>query len=169
MEDKVYKMYLKIDGVEGECREALHQGWIEVEHYSYSFLRDYSVDAHGKPTYSPLSVSCRLDRATVELANLISNEETIKELVLSAWSMEDNSYEVFRLTLENVQPMHLYMQGGFGMEGSLVNYEFQGSRYIWQHWKQGENGEKGSETRSGWDYETGTVYPQPEIKEGDKA
>lgn len=60
-------VFLKIEGITGESKDAAHQGWIDVDAYSWGAKRYSEGGGPGKANYLNLSVNCQVDKATAGL------------------------------------------------------------------------------------------------------
>ncbi|MCX8959088.1 type VI secretion system tube protein Hcp [Erwinia psidii] len=150
-------VFLKIDGVSGESRDAAHSGWTDVDAYSWGSKRSSGRSGAGaKVNYHNLTVHCQVDKATAGALLYSSNGNKIKSVQLSACKAGGEQMEYYRITLENV----IVVEVLFRDNGALtdVEYEFEADKVKFQYWEQGAIGGKGAETRMGWDIKNSTSY-----------
>lgn len=143
-------VFLKIDGLTGESKDAQHQGWIDVNSYSWGAKRTGNTSGSGSmANYHNLTVHCQVDKATAGALLYASNGNKIKNVELSACKAGGEQIEYYRVTLESVIMIEVLLrEGGISTD---IEYEFQADRVKFQYWEQGMVGGKGAESRMGWD------------------
>ncbi|QKJ88560.1 type VI secretion system tube protein Hcp [Paramixta manurensis] len=142
-------VFLKIDGVSGESKDAMHQGWIDADTWSWGTQHNDTQAGPGKSHFSNLVVHCRVDKATAGLLLYSANGTKRRKVEISACKAGDGQQEYYRITLENVMITDVGLRDN-GMQAD-VTYEFQGDRVKFQYWEQADAGGKAAETRMGWD------------------
>ncbi len=149
-------VFLKIDGVAGESKDSLHQGWTDVDSYSWGVSRRGEGTASGMAHYRHLTVHCQVDKSTAATILFASNGSKIRKVELSACKAGGSQMEYYRISLENVLVMEVLLNES----GSLteVEYEFQADKVKFQYWDQGAIGGRGAETRMGWNIKDSTSY-----------
>ena len=138
-------LFLKIEGVSGESKDAAHQGWIDVKSYSWGVRRTEGTGP-GKARYRNLSAHCYIDKATSAALLFASNGNPIKKVQLSLCKAGDGMIESCRVTLENVIIAEVIFEGV-----NQVMYVFQADKVKFQYWEQTATGLTGAESRMGWD------------------
>ncbi|MGD8106457.1 Hcp family type VI secretion system effector [Pantoea sp. FN0302] len=138
-------IFLKIDGISGEAKDAAHQGWIDVKSYSWGVRRNEGRGP-GKACYRNLAAHCYIDKATSGALLFASNGNLIKKVQLSLCKAGDGMIESCRVTLENVIISEVNFENI-----NRVMYEFQADKVKFQYWEQTAAGIKGAESRMGWD------------------
>lgn len=149
-------IFFKIDGITGESKDSTHQGWTDVDAYSWGTRRNGDGIGPGKTNYHNLTVHCQVDKATAGALLFSSNGNKIKSVTISACKAGGTQIEYYRITLENVIIMEVLLRDN----GSItdVEYEFQADKVKFQYWEQGSIGIKGAESRMGWDIRNSTSY-----------
>ena len=150
-------VFLKIEGVMGESKDTQHQGWTDVESYSWGTSRNKGEGScAGMAQYRHLTVHCQVDKSTAATLLYASNGNNIKKVELSACKSGGEQMEYYRITLENVIVMEVLLSESGSMTD--VEYEFQADKVKFQYWEQGATGGRGAETRMGWDIKNSTSY-----------
>lgn len=150
-------IFLKIDGIKGESKDAQHLEWTDVNAYSWGSKRTSSAPGgKGKVNYHNLTVHCQVDKTTAGALLYSSNGNRIKSVELSACKAGDGQIEYYRITLENVILVEvLFRDNGAATD---VEYEFEADKVKFQYWEQSGMGSKGAETRMGWDIKNSASY-----------
>ncbi|QHM70638.1 Hcp family type VI secretion system effector [Mixta intestinalis] len=143
-------MFLKIDGVTGESEDSAHQGWSDIQNYTWGVNRN--GPGPGNSRYRNLTVYSQLDQATSATLLLATNGNYIKSITISLCKAGNGMLEFCRITLEHVLIL------GVNINGSDVTYDFEGDRVKFQYWKQTVAGIKGPESRMGWDIRNTTSF-----------
>jgi len=147
-------VFLKIDGIMGESKDSQHQGWTDVDSYSWGGTRNGEGSGAGMSRYRHLTVHSQVDKSTAATLLYASNGNRIKKVELSACKAGGGQMEYYRITLESVIVMEVLLSEN----GSVtdVEYEFQADKVKFQYWEQGMVGGRGAETRMGWDIKDST-------------
>ena len=150
-------IFLKIDGIKGESKDADHSEWTDVNAYSWGVKRG-AVTPRGKGSanYHNLTVHCQVDKTTAGALLFTSNGNRIRSVVLSACKAGNGQIEYYKITLENA----ILVEVLFTDHGAITNveYEFESDKVKFQYWEQSALGGKGAETRMGWDIKNSTSY-----------
>ncbi|MDE1185342.1 MAG: type VI secretion system tube protein Hcp [Pantoea sp.] len=139
-------LFLKVEGVAGESKDASHPGWIDIKNYSWGAWR--SGNGPGMGNYRNLIVHTQIDKATPALILMTTNGKKIRKVEMSACKAGFNQAEYYRITLENVLVFEAQLRDD--SHTTHVEYEFQADIVKIQYWEQTSAGIKGAETRSGW-------------------
>jgi len=142
-------IFLKVDGVPGESRDAVHQGWMDVDAYSWGVNRSTGEVGGAISNYRNLIVHCQVDKGTSAMLLRASNGNKVKTVELSACKAGGEQVEYYRVTLENVIITGVFLRDNGAVTD--VEYEFQADKVKFQYWEQGSIGVKGAESRMGWD------------------
>ena len=139
-------IFLKIEGINGESLDASHQGWIDVNSYSWGVRRNGEGKGPGKVSYHNLIAHCQIDKATPAALLFASNGNLIRKIQLSLCKAGDGMIESGRVTLENAIIAEVILDGD-----REACYEFQADKVKFQYWEQTAAGLTGAESRMGWD------------------
>lgn len=145
-------IFLKVDNISGESKDANHVGWIDVKSMNWGTSRN--TNGSGTVHYKNLSVHTSVDKATPAMFLYASNGRKISKIEISSWKSGGIATESYRITLENVLIVDIFLHDAF--IDSEVTYEFQADKVKIQYWEQTALGGKGAETRSGWDIKNNT-------------
>lgn len=140
-------IFIKIDNINGESKDAQHTGWIDVISYSWGVQR-FSA-GKSTPQYRHLTVHAHIDKATPAMILYASNGNKIRKVELSVCKAGGSAIEYYRITLESTFIAEVLMHDDGEMEN--VEYVFEADKVKIQYWEQSSAGGKAAETRSGWD------------------
>ena len=70
-------LFLKVDGIDGECTDASHLGWINVLNFSLDVLKGHSTD---------LIVTKKLDASSPKLAAACAKGDAIDEILVELFT-----------------------------------------------------------------------------------
>lgn len=148
-------LFLKIEGIEGEAKDANHKGWITLTGFNWGASQPGNMQTGGgggagKVTWRDLTVNAPIDRATPAIARYLSSGKHINKVELSACKAGNPQTEYMRITLEEVLLTGLTYNGANGNERVNMTYNFQAARIRQQYWEQTEKGGRGAEIASGW-------------------
>jgi len=79
-----YDVFMKIDGIPGESTKEGHEGWIELESYSYEVTAPIPSDGlhGGSPDFGDLVIMKQLDKSSPKLYEACCNSKHITEVIL---------------------------------------------------------------------------------------
>jgi len=148
-------IFLKIDGVTGESRDARHQGWIQIESFSWgatqpSGMETGSGGGSGKVIYRDLTVNAFIDKATSGLMRYVSNGKHINSVQLSSCKAGGEQLEFFRITLKQVMVTDVIFNGASEQDLFGVAYCFRAAEVSNHYFEQTQEGSRGAEFSSGW-------------------
>ncbi|MFW9855046.1 MAG: Hcp family type VI secretion system effector [Candidatus Thorarchaeota archaeon] len=98
-------MFLHIEGIDGESKDANHQNWIEVLSYSHNIQGSYDVStgrATGVVKHSPLRITKTVDKATPIITQKCAIGASIPAVTLEFWSGGSSSHKFLMIELQNV-------------------------------------------------------------------
>lgn len=101
--------YLKLDGIDGESTDAKCRGCIDIESFSWG-ASNPTTSAGGnnggsggtKPTFSDMSFSSKVSKASPDLTQAAATGQHIKEAKLTCRKAGGDQQEYLTYTLENV-------------------------------------------------------------------
>jgi type VI secretion system secreted protein Hcp len=98
-------MFLKMQGVTGEARDADHKGEIEVVSWSWGLQAPTSVtgQASARTSLSEVVVVKNVDQSTPTLMQLLRNHKVTPTASLTVRKAGTTPLEYFRIDLENVR------------------------------------------------------------------
>jgi len=148
--------YLYIDCITGECQDADHKGWFDVNSFTWGAIQPGNMNIGsgsgiGKVQYRDLTVLSTVDKGTSTILKYTSNGKHIKKVEISACKAGDKPLEYCRITLEDVIITGVTYTGANEKGGIGIAYQFQASRVKHCYWEQLATGSKGAAFESGWD------------------
>lgn len=102
-----YDMFLKIEGIPGECTRNRHQDWIEILSYSHGVTMTVELGPigerrTGRPDHQDFSVVKTLDKASPKLALYCCNGNQIPTAKLELCRAGDDNETYMQYELEDV-------------------------------------------------------------------
>ena len=119
-------MYLKVDGVTGECTDADHKQWIDISSYTWNASQAGTMSAgsgggSGKVSFSDLFVVANLDSATPALLKYCASGKHVPEVKLSLCKAGGTQVEYSTIILKDVLLTKVFV-GGITNEQITMNY-----------------------------------------------
>jgi type VI secretion system secreted protein Hcp len=160
-------MYLWLDGVEGESRDLDHEGWIEVETFSWgvnnkaSYQTDQAASGQGSKsktigTLETFSVSKGIDKASVSLFQSCMMGSKIDSALVSFVKLDgETRVEYFRIELKKVHVQKVSWASGVDSIKETVDLDFAIFREFYT--VQRNRGFRGGVTEFGFNLETSTT------------
>lgn len=145
-------MFMKVDGVTGESKDANHVGWTDISSFSWGASQQGSSgDAAGKVSFTNLHITTLIDKSVTALLQFCSNGKRVKNIELSLCKAGGQQVEYAKITLEDVLVTSVDYSGATKNDTLGITYSFQGGRVRQQYWEQTSSGGRGAETSMGWD------------------
>lgn len=144
-----------VDGVGGESADSNHSGWSDIVSVSWGASQAASISGGGagagKVSFSDLTVTAYMDKATPTLLKMCASGKHIASLKLSFCKAGGTQVEHSTIVLKDVLVTGVQFAGTSGGEQMQVNYSYQAAKVEHHYWVQGKDGSKGAETQMGWD------------------
>jgi type VI secretion system Hcp family effector len=142
-------MFLKIDGIDGECTMENYEDQIEVYSFSTGFSQPTSAlrSSEGggtvaRPHCSDVSFSKRYDKSSPALCQALWEGKTIKSAVLTLCrSDKDALLAYLTVTLSNVVISSYNMSGGGDLPGETFSLNYSKVEVTYLKQKQGGGNE----------------------------
>lgn len=116
-------MFLKLDGVEGESKDASGKGgWIQIDGFQVGAMspRDaFTNMAKGAVRMSHLTIRAKVDKSTPKLFDKISKNEKIPKAILTCRRAGKEQFPYFQVTLSDVLVARV-QAGDLGAGGEVV-------------------------------------------------
>lgn len=149
-------IFLKIDGISGESKDANHKDWIDVDNFSWGASQPATLTSGGgggagKVNFQDLKVNAALDKAAPTILKHSAIGRHIPKLEISVCKAGGEQIEYSRITLEDVIVTGVEFVGAQENEVVLVNYSFQAVKVKQQYWEQTEKGGRGAEVQMAYD------------------
>jgi len=150
-------LFLQVEGVTGECAEAGHEGWIDVDSYQEGLQSASSAGfggggGLGTVSYSDFQVMCQLEKAIPNLMAGCADHKHYPKAKIHATKMggDGKSWTYLEVTLTDVVVTGISLSGAQGAMPS-VNVSLAFSKIKTEYWEQTKTGGKGSSTNAEWD------------------
>lgn len=139
------KLFLRIDGIQGESSQADHKAWIDVTSFQQGITNSASTVSgggagSGKASFQDLKITKFIDRSTPELLLLVANGRRIPAATLE---LASNGKTIFIITLKDlmVTSVASSLQGGISQEEVRITF----NNITWEY--RGNN----ISAKEGWD------------------
>lgn len=149
-------MFLKIDGIEGESRDAKHAKEIDVLAWSWGMSQSASMHmgsggGSGKVSVQDLSVTKYVDKSSPNLMLYCSNGSHIKSATLTVRKAGGDPVEYIKVTLEEVIVSSVATGGSGGEDRLTENVSFNFAKVKSEYQPQGADGKPlGGVITYGW-------------------
>lgn len=155
-------IFLKIDGIAGESKDAHHKNWIDVRNVNWAATQPATLTSGGgggagKVNFHDLKVTAAIDKSAPTILKHSANGRHIPKLEVSICKAGGEQVEYSRITLEDVIVTAVEFVGSQENEVLMVNYSFQAVKVKKQYWEQTERGGKGPETQMGYNIKENKV------------
>ena len=149
-------MYLKIEGVSGESKDAQHKEWTDIQSFSWGVTQPGSMSVGGgggtgKASFNDLYVVARIDRSAPAVLKHCATGKHLGKAELSICKAGGEQIEYSRITLEDVLVTSVQYKGEQDGDAMMVSYAFQAAKVKQQYWEQTDKGGKGAESVVGYD------------------
>ncbi|OZI17257.1 Hcp1 family type VI secretion system effector [Bordetella genomosp. 7] len=149
-------MFMKIDGANGESKDANHKNWTDIISFSWGATQPGNMASGGglgagKASFNDLHVVARIDKAAPAVMKHCASGKHLSRIELSVCKAGGQQVEYTKITLEDVLVSSVQLSGELNSESVVVNYAFQAAKVKQQYWEQTEQGGKGAESLVAWD------------------
>lgn len=149
-------MFMKIDGANGESKDANHKDWTDILSFSWGATQPGNMAGGGgggvgKASFNDLHVVTRIDKAAPAVMKHCASGKHLSKIEISVCKAGGTQIEYSKITLEDVLVTSTQISGDQGSEAVVVNYAFQAAKVKQQYWEQTASGGKGAESLVAWD------------------
>lgn len=149
-------MFMKIDGAQGESKDANHKNWTDIVSFSWGATQPGNLASGGglgagKASFNDLHVVARIDKAAPAVMKHCASGKHLSKIELSVCKAGGHQVEYTKITLEDVLVSSVQLTGELNSEAVTVNFAFQAAKVKQQYWEQTEQGGKGAESLVAWD------------------
>jgi type VI secretion system secreted protein Hcp len=149
----IQEVFIKIDGITGESKQAKHKGWIDVLTYSYRVSQTASLftggGGVGRADFAPLTFSHIIDRASPNLFKYCAAGKHIPKVELSACKAGDGSQEFLNIKLFEVVIVDVNPNGSSG-DQTVENVSLAYGKIEIKIKEQNADGAMGAEVCGNW-------------------
>ncbi|HYG45359.1 MAG TPA: type VI secretion system tube protein Hcp [Bordetella sp.] len=147
---------MKIDGANGESKDANHKNWTDIISFSWGATQPGNMASGGglgagKASFNDLHVVARIDKAAPAVMKHCASGKHLSKIELSVCKAGGQQVEYSKITLEDVLVSSVQLSGEMNSESVVVNFAFQAAKVKQQYWEQTEQGGKGAESLVAWD------------------
>jgi len=151
-------IFLKLDGIDGECGDGKYTGWIElnsflhgVSHISEGKISAGSTLSSGRSELADVQVAKDLDKAFANLAKFCLNGKVIKsgQIDFCAGTGEKHVYLSYKFTNVHLKSHQISHSGGTGRPAEVLTFGYTKLEAEYTQW--GADGSKGGATPYRWD------------------
>ena len=149
-------MFLKLDGIKGESKDAKHKDEIHIESFSWGLSQTGAHGAGGgggagKVSVHDISVTKFLDKASPELMLACCNGKHIKEGLISVRKAGENPVEYLKIKLSDILISGV-QDAGHGSDLLTENVTLNFAKFHVDYQEQGKDGKAaGGPVSMGWD------------------
>ena len=149
------EIYVKIEGIEGESKDAKHKGWIDATSIHYGVVQPVALASGGgggvgRADFSGVTFTHHLDRASPALFKYCAAGKHIPKVEISACKSGGGQQEFVRITLSDVIVAGVTPAGDAGsMWVETVTLAY--SRIVIDVKEQKADGTMGASVLGGWD------------------
>ena len=145
-------VFLKIEGIKGESKDASHEEEIDVLSWTWSMQSDASIQAggsSGKTSISELQITKRADKASTAMMASLRNNEVINKSTLTVRKAGQNPLEYMKIVLEKARIVSFSTTGGTTGDSPEVNetVRLAFKKILVEYTPQGDDGHPLGSTR----------------------
>jgi type VI secretion system secreted protein Hcp len=154
-------MFLKLDGIKGESKDAKHKDEIHIESFSWGLNQTGAHGAGGgggagKVSVHDISVTKFLDKASPELMLACCNGKHIKEGLITVRKAGENPVEYLKIKLSDILISGV-QNAGHGSDLLTENLTLNFAKFHVDYQEQGKDGKAaGGPVSMGWDVKANT-------------
>jgi len=148
-------LFLKIDGIQGESKDAKHANEIDVDAFSWG---ETNVVSHagggggaGKVAMQDFHVTKRLDRASPALFLACASGKHYAKAVLTARKAGQGQQEYLVITLSEVVVSAYQVGGAEAGDAGVDHLSLTFSRIVFEYRPQKPDGSLAPPVKAGWD------------------
>ena len=152
--------FLKIDGIQGESRDAKHKGEIDLEAFSWGETQSVSHAAGGgagagKVNVEDLNVVMKLNKASPLLFLACATGQHLKQAILTARKAGKAQVEFLVFKLSDVLVSSYHTSGSSGDDTPIDQVAFNFARIAVEYRPQKDDGSLDLPVKAGWDVKAG--------------
>lgn len=149
-------MYMKIEGANGESKDANHKDWSDIRSFAWGATQPGSMSTGGgggtgKASFNDLHIVAVIDRAAPAVMKHCATGKHLNKVEVSVCKAGGEQVEYSRITLEDVLVTSVQYTGTHDGDAMMVSYAFQAARVKQQYWEQTDKGGKGAESVVAYD------------------
>lgn len=146
--------FLKMDGIQGESRDAKHKGEIELVSFGWGVAHVTSTHGGGHGTgraeFEPFNFTARVSKASPQVFLSCASGKHIKEAQLTARRAGKEQLEYLKIKLTDVL-VTVFHEGGAGADAPMESVGLAFGRFDMEYRPQQADGSLGASIKAGWD------------------
>ena len=148
-------IYVNVEGIEGECKDSKHKGWIDALSCSYGVSQSSAMASGGgggvgKASFGALAFSHHFDKSSPNLFQYCAAGKHIPKVLVSVCKSGGGQQEYILITLEDVLITNVAPSGSEGSEwAESVNLSY--SKIKIEAKEQDKGGSMLATVTGGWD------------------
>jgi type VI secretion system secreted protein Hcp len=147
--------FLKLDGIEGESRDAKHRNEIEIESFSWGLHQTGDLSSgggagSGKAQLDDISFVAGTSKASPKLFLSCASGQHIKEALLTVRKAGEQQAEFYKLTLTDVL-VSSYANGGADDDVPVDQFSLNFAKIEVAYYPQKDDGSLDAPVVAGWD------------------
>lgn len=150
-----YESFLRIDGVLGDSVVAENAGWIELETFgwgvSMSSTHAATGGGSGRPTFTDVTITKRMDRASVPLMVACASGEHFPTATIQLNRSGEQSTRLVEYRLADLRITSYHTTSDAGGQTPLETVSFTFSQLVAQYYAVAADGSVAEAIAGGWD------------------
>jgi type VI secretion system secreted protein Hcp len=150
-------IFMKIDGLTGECTDSEHKDWIEVLSYNHGITQPASataVSAGGGTTarceHQDFSITKFVDKSSPKLYEFCSSGKHVKDVTIELLRASgDKRVKYMEIKLQQVIIAHVAPSGGKDFPTEAISLNYGIINWIYTQQKRADGSQAG-QTTGGW-------------------
>ena len=143
-------LYLKIDGIKGECQKKGHEGEIDILSFSYgatqsgSFHSGGAGGGSGKAEIRDISIMKQVDKSSPDLFKYCASGKHLKEVIIYSQKAGDGDKPLtyYTIKLEDAIVSSVDNSGAGGGDAIMETVTFNTAKFSFEYQAQGKDGGK---------------------------
>lgn len=159
-------LFLKVEGVPGECQKKGHEGEIDITSFSFganqtgSFHTGGAGGGSGKAEISDIHITKQVDKASPKLFSFCAAGKHIKEVLIVSQKAGDgmNALIYYKIKMEDVIVSSVQNQGASAGDSIIESVVFNTAKLTFDYQPQSKTGGKeGGVVTASYDIRTNTA------------
>ncbi len=150
-------IYMKLDGIPGECHDSKHKDWIQVLSFSHGLSMSGSMysgggqSTHGRVDMTDVSVMKRVDNSTPKLAWTLASGSHVKSAIIEFCQSTKEKHVFMKYSFEDIVLSSLQPSASASGDFPMESLAFRFSKIEWEYTPLNEKGGKLPSSKSWWD------------------
>lgn len=150
-------LYLKLDGVPGECIDSKHKEWIQLLSFSHAMNQAGSMfsgggqSTSGRVDVADVSVMKRVDKATPKLSWHLATGTHIKSGIVEFCQSSKDKHVFMKYSFEDIVVSSLSPSVSHGGDFPVESLSYRFSKIEWEYTPIDEKGGKQPSVKAWWD------------------